>query len=87
MSHMGILTLDMKLLSSKRQILEQAANNSRNEFISSYRLRFDDCPPSPRLSLKTKLMFKRQSTRCSDRGHVRGPLLNVLSEVINGKAL
>lgn len=44
MLHMGILTLDMKLLSSKRQILEQAANNSTNKFISSYRLRFEDCP-------------------------------------------
>lgn len=44
MLHMGILTLDMKLLSSKRQILEQAANNSTNKFISSYRLRFDGCP-------------------------------------------
>lgn len=38
MLHMGILTLDMKLLSPKQQILKQAANNSTN------RLRFEDCP-------------------------------------------
>lgn len=44
MLHMGILTVDMKLLNSKQHILKQAANNSTNKFISSYRLRFEDCP-------------------------------------------